>query len=289
MSNELKDCPFCGSTAHVDYDRMGLATTGRVHCVAMDCRAEVWSHKSKDDAIAMWNRRAAPSVASSAPADERMAFEAWCKGRDTGVVRLKGTDQYLVPAVQAAWVAWQGRAAIAASQQAAQPKAAMTDELQFSQFANRESVEPFVYAPYGFSINEFGDSVPSGKDGNPIEIPVMMSVSDLAKRIRNGEKWTLAPEVKNEILSDSAIIGMASEFPGGGWHTCGDIVKFARKIEAASAPNKQLVAALTEMVSWFGLYPEFIPVPEACDNIKASIATARAALASIPPTQEAQK
>jgi hypothetical protein len=66
-------------------------------------------------------------------------------------------------------------------------------------------------------------------------------------------------------------------------------LRFARAILAAASPNAALVEALTEMVSWFGRYPEFVPVPEAYDNTKASIAKSRAALASLPPTQEAQK
>lgn len=44
--------------------------------------------------------------------DERRSFEAWCKTRENAAVRLKGTDQYVVPAVQAAWVSWQARAAL---------------------------------------------------------------------------------------------------------------------------------------------------------------------------------
>jgi hypothetical protein len=57
--DHLEACPFCGSAAHASYDRMGLATNGRVHCVAMDCRADVYSEKGIATAITMWNRRAA--------------------------------------------------------------------------------------------------------------------------------------------------------------------------------------------------------------------------------------
>ena len=42
--------------------------------------------------------------------DERDEFEKWCRKNNGIPTRLKGTDQYLVPACQAAWKAWQARA-----------------------------------------------------------------------------------------------------------------------------------------------------------------------------------
>lgn len=74
---EVLPCPFCGSAAHVDYDRMGLATYGRVRCVAMDCRADVYSQEGKDAAIAMWNRRAAPAPAASVQPTAPASFDSW--------------------------------------------------------------------------------------------------------------------------------------------------------------------------------------------------------------------
>jgi hypothetical protein len=72
-NTELLPCPFCGSVAHVQYDPMGLATNGSVHCVAMDCRADVWSADGKDAAIVMWNRRAT----LAAPAQAAVVPEGW--------------------------------------------------------------------------------------------------------------------------------------------------------------------------------------------------------------------
>jgi len=75
MSADIKllRCPFCGSAAHLQYDPLGLATNARVHCVAMDCRADVWSQEGKDAAVAMWNKRAA---ASQQPVDGAQG-DAW--------------------------------------------------------------------------------------------------------------------------------------------------------------------------------------------------------------------
>lgn len=42
---------------------------------------------------------------------ERVAFEAWTKATNGCVARLKGTDQYIGTSEQAAWKAWQARAA----------------------------------------------------------------------------------------------------------------------------------------------------------------------------------
>lgn len=42
---------------------------------------------------------------------ERAAFEKWY-GENNGIpTRLKGTDQYIMPVVQGAWMAWKARAA----------------------------------------------------------------------------------------------------------------------------------------------------------------------------------
>lgn len=55
---------------------------------------------------------AKPSEGSSD--DERAKFEKWLREtRNNAAIRLKGTDQYVVPDVQAAWVSWQARAALA--------------------------------------------------------------------------------------------------------------------------------------------------------------------------------
>ena len=78
----------------------------------------------------------------------------------------------------------------------------------------------------------------------------------------------IASQAPRKALSDSAIIGIASDLPRGGWHTCGDIVKFARKIEAASGPNAALVEALRNYV-------------DGCSTVVDANAVARAALAAV--------
>ena len=42
---------------------------------------------------------------------EREKFEAWCRKNNGVTTRLKGTDQYFVLEVQAAWTAWQAKQA----------------------------------------------------------------------------------------------------------------------------------------------------------------------------------
>lgn len=74
--------------------------------------------------------RAAPSVASAAKGDDRQRFEAWLRSVWTDGYdcrRCPGGDSYASGEAQNYWTAWQAAIA-AASQQAAQPKAAMTDE-----------------------------------------------------------------------------------------------------------------------------------------------------------------
>lgn len=91
----------------------------------------------------------------------------------------------------------------------------------------------------------------------------------------------LAASAPVVAMTDEQIIDVAKTIAGGGfWISTenDEAIAFARAIEARSGVNAQLVAALQQMVSWFGRYPEFVPVPEAYDNIKASIKTARVAL-----------
>jgi Lar family restriction alleviation protein len=54
---ELLPCPFCGGVEHeIGYDSAGHD----VQCHSWTCRAKTGSHTSEAEAIAAWNRRAAP-------------------------------------------------------------------------------------------------------------------------------------------------------------------------------------------------------------------------------------
>jgi hypothetical protein len=43
---------------------------------------------------------------------ERDEFEKWCRENNGVPVMLKGADQYIVPVVQGAWMAWKARGAL---------------------------------------------------------------------------------------------------------------------------------------------------------------------------------
>ena len=68
MQSELKPCPFCGGNA----EHMSTSSSW-VRCE--DCGAEIQCQETKEDAVRMWNRRAALS-------DQERAVEA-----DTGTLR----------------------------------------------------------------------------------------------------------------------------------------------------------------------------------------------------------
>ena len=46
----------------------------------------------------------------------RLKFEKWCKSTGTKPLRLRGTDQYIVEAVQSAWLGYQAALAQQASE-----------------------------------------------------------------------------------------------------------------------------------------------------------------------------
>ncbi|MRW85373.1 hypothetical protein GJ698_14905 [Pseudoduganella sp. FT26W] len=76
MSSRLKPCPFCGSPAEhypdgemEGYDVMCSSTTS-------DCKFNVFGSRTPAQAEALWNRRAAPGVASATALDSESLLKA---------------------------------------------------------------------------------------------------------------------------------------------------------------------------------------------------------------------
>jgi len=61
--NELKKCPFCGSTARVTKDpAVWDDDVWSVYCGGKKCSARLLCFKSEQDAIDAWNRRASDNT-----------------------------------------------------------------------------------------------------------------------------------------------------------------------------------------------------------------------------------
>lgn len=59
MTDEIKDCPFCGkSSVHIEETRVDAETTWWGIC-CHDCGCQVSPRVSEQDAIAAWNTRTA--------------------------------------------------------------------------------------------------------------------------------------------------------------------------------------------------------------------------------------
>ena len=55
MDNQLKPCPFCDGEARVVESKTFLW----IKCTNLPCLSESGGHKTRDEAVAAWNRRAA--------------------------------------------------------------------------------------------------------------------------------------------------------------------------------------------------------------------------------------
>ncbi|MNT04586.1 hypothetical protein D3C72_1391720 [compost metagenome] len=78
MTEKLEDCPFCGGDAEMYYPfhlmgRPGSPATYNAGVQCKDCRCKASATNPPEQAIATWNRRAAPR-AMGASADERAEF-----------------------------------------------------------------------------------------------------------------------------------------------------------------------------------------------------------------------
>lgn len=132
-----------------------------------------------------------------------------------------------------------------------------------------------------FRLYDIGNTVPAaGVQGD--------KQTDLARRLLFKANDTNGNQISIMKADLIAICCEANRYYIG-------MVNWKATAEAKDLPSQPdsgrdaaLVEALTEMVSWFGRYPEFVPAPEALDRVKASIIKARAALAAHPtPSSDA--
>lgn len=135
MSNELKDCPFCGGEAHDPVqsgggdERNGYNFAVSIQCKSCGVKIVAESHQggggwcddtgqAMESAISAWNSRTlATTVASAAPSGEREAFEAWFSENiysNPAYLNRRHDDAntYVADTTESRWIGWQARAAI---------------------------------------------------------------------------------------------------------------------------------------------------------------------------------
>lgn len=164
MADELKDCPFCGSPMEVEATSASAIGPGKLYVIC-DCGARSAGGVSLGEAIAAWNRRAAPIAAQLDPQDERAAFEAWLAFAQSPTI--EGAEWPTLE-VKKAWLVWQAARAGAAQLDAELPPLPLekiielaeqnefenpeTGRIGFDRLGFAQSVEREVVAPYAERI-----------------------------------------------------------------------------------------------------------------------------------------
>lgn len=183
MSNELKDCPFCGREPEQSERADNNTSTGRAYFIACMCGGySANAHQfgeTKEQVTRKWNCRPIAPVASAAPSGERIV-------KAHAVLQQFKTDWMKVP--------------------------------YFADRVNKATREAISMA--------IAPIVNLDAVGCPLDVSA------------------IAHQPPKEDLTDEEINLIAIDFFGA--ITDRTQLKFARAIEAASAPNKQLVAALKE-------------------------------------------
>lgn len=123
MSEELKNCPFCGVSMHIESTPHWLLLVGdhTQTCVFMGTRTTMIASASDDQHLAQvvsdWNRRATLSPAHIE--GEREAFDCWFR-REDGLPESADTTN--ISAAYLPWKAWKARAALSSPPAAGVPE-----------------------------------------------------------------------------------------------------------------------------------------------------------------------